>query len=68
MTFDSQVSIVGMFADFVRGVRVVYHFTDHARVTLGQHLGQQVTPPTLRETLKPSRSCQNVLREASYLA
>lgn len=30
------------FANFVRGVRVVYHFTDHARVTLGQHLAQQV--------------------------
>lgn len=37
-----QVSIVVEFANFVRGVRVVYHFTDHARVTLGQHLSQQV--------------------------
>lgn len=34
--------MVGEFANFVRGVRVVYHFTDHARVTLGQHLAQQV--------------------------
>ncbi|CBJ29564.1 conserved unknown protein [Ectocarpus siliculosus] len=38
---NAQVSMVGEFANFVRGVRVVYHFTDHARVTLGQHLAQQ---------------------------
>ncbi|CAM9120549.1 unnamed protein product [Ectocarpus sp. 12 AP-2014] len=38
---EHSVSMVGEFANFVRGVRVVYHFTDHARVTLGQHLAQQ---------------------------
>ncbi|CAM9319495.1 unnamed protein product [Ectocarpus fasciculatus] len=38
---NAQVSMVGEFANFVRGVRVVYHFTDHARATLGQHLAQQ---------------------------
>eukprot|EP00752_Nemacystus_decipiens_P007891 g7051.t1 len=38
---NAQVAMVVEFANFVRGVRVVYHFTDHARVTLGQHLAQQ---------------------------
>lgn len=49
-----QVSIVTEFANFVRGVRVVYHITDHARVTLGQHLTQQV-PPTPNPL--PSTKC-----------
>lgn len=38
-----QVAIVTEFANYVRGVRVVYHFTDYARVTLGQYLTQQVS-------------------------
>eukprot|EP00903_Cladosiphon_okamuranus_P014922 g13817.t2 len=44
MPAQKAVTLVAMvveFANFVRGVRVVYHFTDHARVTLGQHLRQQ---------------------------
>lgn len=36
------MAIVEEFYDYIRGVRVVYHFTDYARVTLGQHLNQQV--------------------------
>jgi hypothetical protein len=37
----AQQSIVQVFADFSRDVRVCYHFTDHARSTLGQYLAQQ---------------------------
>ncbi|CAM9647980.1 unnamed protein product, partial [Choristocarpus tenellus] len=38
---DAQVAIVEEFANLMRGVRVVYHMTEHAKVSLGEHLEQQ---------------------------
>ncbi|KAG5190341.1 hypothetical protein JKP88DRAFT_299012 [Tribonema minus] len=37
----AQQDIVARFAEFVRETRVVYHFSEHATVTLGQYLQQQ---------------------------